>query len=182
MRLLPPLLFLLCRVCGAKAKENITLLSLSPRTSLWGLAITPAVDMAFLHVNEDASILPNHRLVSVALDTGGCSDAVGMKRFVDALGVAEEQRPLGIASVVCSRVAQPVASLAAQFQMATMSGVAASATLSDKKLFPLFLRTMPPDTHLAPAMVALARHFGWKRVATITEVRGQRDIVIQGRR
>lgn len=46
---------------------------------------------------------------------------------------------------------------------------AASAYLSDKEKYPLFFRTIPPDKAQNQGRLAILKHFGWKKVAIITE-------------
>lgn len=41
--------------------------------------------------------------------------------------------------------------------------------LSDKKLFPTFVRTIPPISRLAPPVHALMRHFNWTRVGILSQ-------------
>ena len=41
--------------------------------------------------------------------------------------------------------------------------------LSDKKLFPTFVRTIPPISRLAPPVRALMKHFNWTRVGILSQ-------------
>ena len=50
-----------------------------------------------------------------------------------------------------------------------MSYVSATPALSDRELFPNFFRAYPSDTNFVPAMIALVKFFGWKRILIITE-------------
>ena len=42
-----------------------------------------------------------------------------------------------------------------------------SVSLSDKRVYSTFLRTIPPDNYQARAMADIAKHFGWDYVATV---------------
>eukprot|EP00947_MAST-08B_sp_MAST-8B-sp1_P006625 g6625.t1 len=150
--------------------QNISFLHLTARSgSGWvgGLSVDPAIEMAFDHINADATVLPNFRLVGDRRDTE-CTDSQGVRQTVAALEL--DPPPLGIVSVACSAVAQPVASFTSHLGLVTTSGIAASASLSDVSRYPLFLRTLSPDLLCAPAMVRLCERFKWKRVAAITEL------------
>ena len=60
--------------------------------------------------------------------------------------------------------------MAAVFNLVTISPSAGSAQLSNKRLYPYFLRTTSPHTVWVPVAVELCKHFRWSRVAAITEV------------
>ena len=155
---------------GAGGPQNISFLHLTARSgSGWvgGLSVDPAIEMAFDHINADATVLPNFRLVGDRRDTE-CTESQGVRQTVAALEL--DPPPLGIVSVACSAVAQPVASFTSHLGLVTTSGIAASASLSDVSRYPLFLRTLSPDLLCAPAMVRLCERFKWKRVAAITEL------------
>lgn len=44
-----------------------------------------------------------------------------------------------------------------------------SPNLSDRNEFPLFFRTVPPDSSYNPARAAFLKHFGWETVAAFCE-------------
>lgn len=50
---------------------------------------------------------------------------------------------------------------------AKVSYGASTSILSNKKMYPLFLRTIQPEHTGNPAKLELMKHLGWSRVATI---------------
>ena len=44
-----------------------------------------------------------------------------------------------------------------------------SPRLSDTKLYPSFVRPVPPDDKISSAVVALMKYFDWKHLAIITQ-------------
>ena len=44
-----------------------------------------------------------------------------------------------------------------------------SPRLSDTDLYPLFVRPVPPDDSISPAIVALMKYFDWKYLAIVTQ-------------
>ena len=44
-----------------------------------------------------------------------------------------------------------------------------SPRLSDTKLYPSFVRPVPPDDSISSAVVALMKYFDWKHLAIITQ-------------
>ena len=44
-----------------------------------------------------------------------------------------------------------------------------SPRLSDTHLYPLFVRPVPPDDSISPAIVALMKYFDWKYLAIVTQ-------------
>ena len=50
-----------------------------------------------------------------------------------------------------------------------ISYTATSITLSDKRRFPNFLRTISSDNASIAAIIAVVREYGWQQVAILTE-------------
>ena len=56
-----------------------------------------------------------------------------------------------------------------QHSVLQISPTATSIILSDKRLFPTFLRTIPSDNASIATITAVVREYAWEQVAIITE-------------
>ena len=74
---------------------------------------------------------------------------------------------IGLVGPGSSKVATPVATLGGVRQIPQISCCAKSPKLSDKKEYPFFIRTMPPDTFLATAIWHWVRHFNVATAACV---------------
>ena len=79
-------------------------------------------------------------------------------------------KPEPFAAVVgasSSSVSIQVANLLGLFHVSQVSPASTGHGLSDKKEFPFFTRTVPPDKYQAAAMVDIVAFFGWSYVHTM---------------
>ncbi|XP_039616976.1 extracellular calcium-sensing receptor-like [Polypterus senegalus] len=74
---------------------------------------------------------------------------------------------LGIIGPSSSSPSVAVATALGPFNIPVISHGASCACLSDKKLFPSFLRTIPSDFYQSRALVELVKYFGWTWVGAI---------------
>lgn len=79
-------------------------------------------------------------------------------------------KPTSVAGVIggsYSTVSIQVANLLRLFRIPQISYASTSAQLSDKSRYEYFVRTVPPDTFQALAMVDIVQHFNWTYVSTV---------------
>eukprot|EP01129_Flabellula_baltica_P008338 TRINITY_DN3300_c0_g1_i1.p1 TRINITY_DN3300_c0_g1~~TRINITY_DN3300_c0_g1_i1.p1 ORF type:complete len:1002 (+),score=174.15 TRINITY_DN3300_c0_g1_i1:215-3220(+) len=130
-----------------------------------GNQVVPAALLAAKEINANPDILPNFYLEPEVVDSE-CSGRVGLGKFVEYYE-ASGKSYMFVVGGGCSVVSQPLAQFTATTNMSMISWGSTSPSLSDKDLYPFFLRTVPPDTYQGRAWYILVKHFGWTRVATI---------------
>ena len=149
-----------------------------------GLERLEAMLFAIDRINNDTSLLPNLTIGYDVRDT--CSEeTIGIDEALDmivrsgSLTVDSQMecvqagnsstRLSGIVGAAASSVSTPTATLLGLrlFQSPLVSYASSSAALSNKNLYEYFLRTIPPDSFQANAMVDLVSNFGWEYVSVI---------------
>lgn len=74
---------------------------------------------------------------------------------------------VGIIAVSSSSVAQPLSIVNGAYSVPTVSPTATSEQLSNKQVYPLFARTVPPDSQQAVAMLSLLTNQGWSKASIV---------------
>uniref|UniRef100_UPI00398F7BE9 gamma-aminobutyric acid type B receptor subunit 2 n=1 Tax=Pristiophorus japonicus TaxID=55135 RepID=UPI00398F7BE9 len=127
--------------------------------------ILPAVQLATEHVHN--KFLPNtSKLVLEWYDTE-CDNAKGLKAFFD--GIKYGPKHLMIFGGVCPSITSIIAESLKEWNLVQLSFAATTPVLADKKKYPYFFRTVPSDNAVNPAVVKFLKHFGWRRVGTLTQ-------------
>ncbi|XP_076226557.1 gamma-aminobutyric acid type B receptor subunit 3 isoform X3 [Nomia melanderi] len=154
-------------------KINITILGLFEMTR--GLEPRPegpselqAAILAVEHVNK-MNILSKFRLRLIYNDTK-CDPGVAVDRFFHALYSAKKNDliPL-LLGTACSEVTETLAKIVPYWNVTQVSFGSTAPALSDTTEFPLFLRTVAPDSSHNSARIALIKHFGWDTVTTLSQ-------------
>ncbi|RMX38935.1 hypothetical protein pdam_00016427 [Pocillopora damicornis] len=148
-------------------KQNITIAALAPMTGEWDVGRTTAAAMpiAVEDINNDPSILPNHRLQFVFGNTN-CSPNTALPLVMNFW--AQQKR--GVDAFIgggCNRVCEYISLLAGKWNLPVISWGCMSAHLSNRNTFPTFVRTVGPYTKMEKLLKRLMEHFNWKRVAII---------------
>ena len=149
-----------------------------------GLERLEAMLFAIDRINNDTDLLPNLTIGYDVRDT--CSEeSTGLDEALDMIVRSgsltvdvsmqcvqvenSTTRMSGIVGAAASSVSTPTATLLGLriFQSPLVSYASSSAALSNKNLYEYFLRTIPPDSFQANAMVDLVSHFGWEYVSVI---------------
>ena len=149
-----------------------------------GLERLEAMLFAIDRINNDTNLLPNLTIGYDVRDT--CSEEItGLDEALDMIvrsgsltvdtlmqyvqaGNAST-RMSGIVGAAASSVSTPTATMLGLqiFQSPLVSYASSSVALSNKNLYEYFLRTIPPDSFQANAMVDLVSYFGWEYVSVI---------------
>nr|XP_033338057.1 gamma-aminobutyric acid type B receptor subunit 2 isoform X1 [Megalopta genalis]XP_033338058.1 gamma-aminobutyric acid type B receptor subunit 2 isoform X2 [Megalopta genalis]XP_033338059.1 gamma-aminobutyric acid type B receptor subunit 2 isoform X1 [Megalopta genalis] len=154
-------------------KINVTILGLFEMTR--GLEPRPegpselqAARMAVEHVNE-MNMLSRFRLRLVHNDTK-CDPGVAVDRFFHALYSAKKNDliPL-LLGTACSEVSETLAKIVPYWNVIQISFGSTAPALSDTTEFPLFLRTVAPDSSHNSARIAFIKHFGWDTVTALSQ-------------
>ena len=149
-----------------------------------GLERLEAMLFAIDRINNDTNLLPNLTIGydvrdTCSEETTGLDEALDMIVRSGSLTVDASMqcvqagngstRMSGIVGAAASSVSTPIATLLGLniFQSPLVSYASSSAALSNKNLYEYFLRTIPPDSFQANAMVDLISYFGWEYVSVI---------------
>lgn len=99
-----------------------------------------------------------------------CDPGVAVDRFFHALYSAKKNDliPL-LLGTACSEVTETLAKIVPYWNVTQVSFGSTAPALSDTTEFPLFLRTVAPDSSHNPARIALIKHFGWDTVTTLSQ-------------
>ncbi|KAG2463186.1 CASR protein, partial [Polypterus senegalus] len=128
-------------------------------------------------INNRTDILPGISLGYKIYDT--CRDVrVALKMAMALLSGSEEElrdnKPCAKSSNVLAIIGQQnsspvmgVATALGPFNMPVISHGASCVCLSNKNLYPTFLRTVPSDYYQSKALVWLVKHFGWTWVGAL---------------
>ncbi|XP_026331181.1 gamma-aminobutyric acid type B receptor subunit 1-like, partial [Hyposmocoma kahamanoa] len=122
----------------------------SPRAD--GMSELVAARLAVKHVNQ-RGLLPGYRLHLITNDTK-CDPGVGVDRFFHALYTERESRMVMLLGTACSEVTESIAKIVPYWNIVQVSFGSTSPALSDRSEFPLFCRTVAPDSSHNPARIA----------------------------
>ncbi|GAB0099335.1 gamma-aminobutyric acid type B receptor subunit 2 [Sergentomyia squamirostris] len=145
------------------------LFELSTRTGVRpeGHSELAAAQMAIRHINK-RGLLPGYQLELLANDTK-CDPGVGVDRFFHALYTQHSTRMVMLLGSACSEVTESLAKVVPYWNIVQVSFGSTSPALSDRREFPLFYRTVAPDSSHNPARIAFIRRFGWDTVTTFSQ-------------
>ncbi|XP_014468350.1 PREDICTED: uncharacterized protein LOC106741151 [Dinoponera quadriceps] len=162
-------------VSSAKSidKINITILGLfemtrgaMPRPE--GSSELQAAKLAVDHVNE-FNVSKYFQLRLIYNDTK-CDSGVAVDRFFHALYSTRKKHLMPfLLGTACSEVTETLAKIVPYWNVIQVSFGSTAPALSDSNEFPLFLRTVAPDSSHNPARIALIKHFGWDTVTALSQ-------------
>ena len=151
-------------------KSEDSELKCGKEVSIMNLQLAYAMKYAIAKVNEDDKILPNVTLRARIFDTCGSQTiaASHTREFIKMTIVRKTREQLaGVVGAAISDVSAKVASILQVFQIPQISYASTSVSLSEKDIYNSFLRTVPPDSFQAKAMVDICLKFGWTYVLTV---------------
>lgn len=109
-----------------------------------------------------------------------CDPGVGVDRFFHALYTRRHTRLVMLLGSACSDVTESLAKVVPYWNMVQVSYGSTSPALSDREEFPLFYRTVAPDSSHHAARIALARAFHWNTVAGLSQSGGSYSLPLNG--
>ncbi|XP_065899532.1 gamma-aminobutyric acid type B receptor subunit 2-like [Dysidea avara] len=125
--------------------------------------LLPALELALETINNDSSL---QYTFNVTTNNSMCEATPTLRSFIDQI---LNQNLIMLIGADCSVATEPVAELAPNWNLVQISPASTSPRLSNKKLFPLFLRTVSSDAEVAVGITAAMKRFGWSRVTLITQ-------------
>ncbi|XP_062705016.1 gamma-aminobutyric acid type B receptor subunit 2-like [Aedes albopictus] len=132
-----------------------------------GFSELAAAQLAVQH-NNRRGLLLGYTLKLLTNDTK-CDPGVGIDRFFHALYTHQDKRIMMVLGSACSEVTESLAKVVPYWNIVQVSFGSTSPALSDRREFPLFYRTVAPDSSHNPARIAFIKHFAWDTVATFSE-------------
>ncbi|PFX29247.1 Gamma-aminobutyric acid type B receptor subunit 2 [Stylophora pistillata] len=129
-------------------------------------SMIPIVRMAIKHVNSCPKTLVDYELQMEVKDVK-CQDSDAIYAFTEF--IREEKRKIMILGPGCSKSAEPFAKAAPFYNLVQVAMAAVNPALSCAKIFPTFMRTIPPEHFQNQGRVAIVKHFKWRRVAIMRE-------------
>ncbi|XP_054711320.1 LOW QUALITY PROTEIN: guanylate cyclase 32E-like [Uloborus diversus] len=137
-----------------------------------GLTISGAISLAVDEINNLHPIRDNHTISFTVAETyGEESESIYKTALLWTQEVAVYIGP----QETCIHEAK----MASSFNLPMISYFCAHHEASDKKQFPTFARTRPPDTQISKSVASLLLSFGWKRIALLyssTQDRGFKEV------
>ena len=122
-------------------------------------------------INQDRNLIPNITLGTQIYDT--ClSKTIAADRAKEFITMSltedgKKGRLAGVVGAFISGVSLVVANFLRVFEIPQISYASTSETLSNKDIYSYFLRTVPPDSFQARAMVDIVKKFGWSYISTV---------------
>ncbi|XP_035908768.1 gamma-aminobutyric acid type B receptor subunit 2 [Anopheles stephensi] len=132
-----------------------------------GFSELAAAQLAVQHINRRGLLL-GYKLKLITNDTK-CDPGVGIDRFFHALYTHQSKRIIMVLGSACSEVTESLAKVVPYWNILQVSFGSTSPALSDRREFPLFYRTVAPDSSHHPARIAFLMRFGWDTVATFSQ-------------
>ncbi|XP_062553240.1 gamma-aminobutyric acid type B receptor subunit 2 [Armigeres subalbatus] len=157
---------------GKKRMREVSILGLFELSTRHGIrkegySELAAAQLAVQHINRRGLLL-GYTLKLLTNDTK-CDPGVGIDRFFHALYTHQDKRIMMVLGSACSEVTESLAKVVPYWNIVQVSFGSTSPALSDRREFPLFYRTVAPDSSHNPARIAFIKHFGWDTVATFSE-------------
>ncbi|KAJ3399746.1 Gamma-aminobutyric acid type B receptor subunit 1 [Chytriomyces hyalinus] len=129
----------------------------------WTDFLLPAL-LAVDLLNTDNQVLPNTTLRNTYLPSN-CSQLIASKSLFTLL---QNPNVVAIVGPECSGPATVITPMASAFGVPLISGSAGNPVLSNKKAYPLFMRTIANGNSESSIMISFLKEFKWKQVAIIT--------------
>ena len=153
-----------------RTKSLTTELECGDRLRLSGFVLAHGMLHAIEKVNALDSILQNITLDAKICDTCRSQTIASghTKEFIKMTLQPESGVQLaGVVGASVSDVSAKVASILQVFQIPQISFQSTSVKLSDRDIYSYFMRTVPPDSFQAEAMVDICLRFNWTYVMTV---------------
>ncbi|MES1911149.1 MAG: hypothetical protein MHM6MM_003632, partial [Cercozoa sp. M6MM] len=107
--------------------------------------------------------VPNNYTLDI-VDTEDSKEKT-LRRVFDRL---QNRDVIGIIGASSSDVSAAVSTLASAMDVVQISYASSATELSDKEVYPLFCRVLPPNVQQINAVLSTLRYFGWSRVSVLS--------------
>ncbi|XP_076321720.1 gamma-aminobutyric acid type B receptor subunit 2-like [Tachypleus tridentatus] len=133
--------------------------------SLAGKTELAAAKLAIKHVNEQ-NVIPGCKL-DMYVDDTECDSGVALYAFFNAIN--RKPRMVAVIGPTASDVTERLARVINYWNIVQISFGSLSPALSDQENYPLFYRTVAPDSSHNPARLEFIKYFSWDAVAILHE-------------
>ncbi|KAI1715408.1 receptor family ligand binding region domain-containing protein [Ditylenchus destructor] len=127
-----------------------------------GSTISGALQVAIDDVNYNSSLLPNHKLTYIFNNT--CGDEMRSTEYF-----MEHWKKGAKVFIGPETHCKTEATMAAAQNLPIISYKCKDQTVSDKKKYPTFARTVPAETEITKSFLALMKYFKWRKFTVIYE-------------
>ncbi|KAL6061073.1 hypothetical protein QOT17_013130 [Balamuthia mandrillaris] len=137
------------------------------RVAQWGVDARDAALLALQHVAEGDLLGGGDGLSMSRFQDEACNPVGAVDKVSALLDAPEGEQLLAIVGADCSGVVTATNNLTSSRQMPVLSYGSGSPELFSPSTYPFFLRTIPSDDLGTSTLVAVAAHFGVKKLAVI---------------
>uniref|UniRef100_A0A1I7X9L4 ANF_receptor domain-containing protein n=1 Tax=Heterorhabditis bacteriophora TaxID=37862 RepID=A0A1I7X9L4_HETBA len=145
-----------------KYSNSIHSLSNCFRKDFDGSMISGALQVAINEINDDPTLLPNHKLTYIFDNT--CGSEMSSTKFFMSHWKRGARVFIG-PEMNC----RTEATMAAAQNLPIISYKCKDQTVSDKKKYNTFARTVPAETEITKAFIALFEQYSWRKFTIIYE-------------
>ncbi|XP_064600660.1 receptor-type guanylate cyclase Gyc76C-like [Liolophura sinensis] len=125
-----------------------------------GRVISGAMTYAITQINNNRSVLPHHKLEFIWSDTNA-DKLMSIRRLTEQW----EDKAVGFFGPEDTCTVE--ARVAAAWNLPMISYKCTESDVSDKTLYPTFARTLPPSTQVTKSIIALLKHFKWRKFTMV---------------
>ncbi|XP_072037019.1 metabotropic glutamate receptor 3-like [Amphiura filiformis] len=187
------LLFIHCTTCNTVPESacevytkpgNITLAGIfpfresleeycNPGTTFWGLQLSEAMIWAIEEVNNHQDLLPDVTIGYEIRDDCRTEDSAlwaALSFFTDTCHMYQNKTDANIVGIIGGAFSSTsifISKVANIYKIPFISFSATSDELSDKKRFPYFLRTLPPNRYQVGVFIDIILKYNWRYIALI---------------
>ncbi len=109
-------------------------------------------------------ILPPNYNISLHLQSDECTDQGGL---FGSIKLINDKKVVAIIGADYSRISMQASLIAGSYHVPIISGSSTNAKLSNKSIYPTFLRTAPPDSQQGTVLAQVMMDLGWRRVGIL---------------
>ncbi|XP_072015077.1 gamma-aminobutyric acid type B receptor subunit 1-like, partial [Amphiura filiformis] len=156
-----------CLIPYSSCKTPVHVLGLYPMSGPWagGEALYPATQLAVEDVNTNPDILEDYQLTIDFADTKCDGGEAANVMFRELYNVSTTK--VMILGCGCSASTLPTAEASHHWNLIQLSYGAYSPALSQRSVYPLFFRMVPPESTLNLMKIEVLKYYNWTQVATI---------------
>jgi len=157
-------LYVLATVDHHDVHNEVKIGVLLPMTGYWPIGQTSAsaITIAVERINKDTTLLPGYNMTFLWNDSQ-CLAAEGLNQAVE-FKLANVDAIIGDG---CDIICEPASLLAASWNLPIVSWGCESSALSEKSVYPTFVRTVQSFSKMGDLFLSIFRYFKWNDIGII---------------